>query len=390
MLAVACIASFSSCSSEEPSGSSSSAEATTQPTTASSDTPATKDSADSKQKKYDYLMIKQESEEISSQLDKIIADKKYYGTVYLKIGNDFEYIKSRGYANNEKHLKNSINTCSYVGSVTKQFTAAAVLKLCEQKKLSLTDTIDKFFPTFKDGKKITVKNLLTMTSGIQNYIERDNDADNCIAVKRELESEISKDNSKNENKKIIIDWILKQDLAFEPDSEFMFSDSNYCLLGEIIEKASGMSYEAYLEKNIFAPLSMRSTGFEPNDKTAVSYQGMTSDSAVLYSGAAYSSTGLISNVSDLLKWVDGLLDGSVLSKESLDIMFTAYKENYAMGLYVYGSSLCHSGKTDNYNAMLSFTRDKSEIFASLSNYGCSDSSYIFNLFKKSLKKYIAD
>lgn len=168
----------------------------------------------------------------------------------------------------------------------------------------------------------------------------------------------------------------------------MYSDSNYYLLGEIIEKASGKSYEKYLEDNIFKPLGMNSSSFEPGEKTAVSYQGTDSNNSLLYSGVGYSSMGLISNVSDLLKWVDGLLDGDVLSEESLEQMFTPYKENYAMGFYVYGNKLSHTGRTEDYNSMLSFTKDKSEIFVSLSNCAYSDSVYIYRLFKNSLKKYL--
>ena len=73
-------------------------------------------------------------------------------------------------------------------------------------------------------------------------------------------------------------------MSFEPDSEFMYSDSNYYLLGEIIEKASGESYEKYLEENIFKPLGMNSSSFEASEKTAVSYQGTNSNDSLLYSG----------------------------------------------------------------------------------------------------------
>lgn len=337
---------------------------------------------------YNYVLIKEKSDAITAQLDKIISDRKYLGTTYLKIGNDFEYINAKGYANKSEHLRNSIDTCCYTGSVTKQFTAAAVLKLCEDKKLSLDDTVNKFFPKYKNGEKITVKNLLTMTSGIKNYMKRDNEIDSVITVNSEIDSKISKKNSLIENKKIILDWIFKQELAFEPDSSFMYSDSNYYLLGEIIEKASGESYDKYIKKKILSPLGMKSSGFTANEKTAVSYDGTKINDSVLYNGVAYSSAGLISNVSDLLKWVDGLLDGAVISEESLEIMFAPYKENYAMGLYAYGNTLANSGRTEDYNSMLSYNNDKSEIFVSISNYAYSDPAYIFRLFKNSMNKYL--
>ena len=378
-----------SCSVTEPSD----VETTVAPTsaeqtTSSTESKATDDIVPANHESYNYLLIKQDFDDITAMLDKIISSKKYKGTTYLKIGNDFEYINANGDANTDKHMSNSIDTCYYTGSVTKQFTAAAVLKLCEDKKLSLSDTLDKFFSSYKKGEKITVRNLLTMTSGIKNYVKRDNETDSVIILNPEIEAEISKNNSKKENKKAILDWIFKQDLSFEPDSEFMYSDSNYYLLGEIIEKAGGKSYEKYLEDNIFKPLGMNSSSFEAGDKTAVSYQGTNSNDSLLFSGVGYSSMGLISNISDLLKWVDGLLDGAVLSEDSLEQMFTPYKENYAMGFYVYGNKLSHTGRTEDYNSMLSFTKDKSEIFVSLSNYAYADSAYIYRLFKNSLKKYL--
>lgn len=341
-----------------------------------------------KPESYNDLTIKQDADKINSALNKIISERKYNGVTYLKIGNDFEYISASGDANTEKHIENSINTCYYTGSITKQFTSAAILKLCEENKISLSDSVTKYFPSYKTGEKITVRNLLTMTSGIKNYVKRDNEAENYITLVSDIDNKISSDTSEEENKKIITDWIFSQDLYFEPDSEFMFSDSNYYLLGEIIEKASKMKYEDYITKFILKPLGMNMSGFGTNDKTAVSYQGSKANDSMLYSGVAYSSLGLISNVSDLLRWVDGLLAMSVISEESFDIMTAPYKENYAMGFYVSGNRLSHVGKTEDYNSMLSFNDDKSEIFVSLSNYAYTEPVYIYRLFKNSLKNYL--
>ena len=175
-------------------------------TTLSTESKATDDIVPTNHESYNYILIKQDSDDISAKLDKIISSKKYKGTTYLKIGNDFEYINANGDANTDSHMSNSIDTCYYTGSVTKQFTAAAVLKLCEDKKLSLSDKLDKFFSSYKNGEKITVRNLLTMTSGIKNYVRRDNETDSVIILNPEIEAEISKDNSEKENKKARLDF----------------------------------------------------------------------------------------------------------------------------------------------------------------------------------------
>ncbi len=336
---------------------------------------------------YNYVMIKQKTEQITSRLDQIISEKKYKGTTYLKVGNDFEYINSSGYADKATHTDNSIDTCYYTGSITKQFTSAAIMQLYEQEKLSLDDTIENYFPEYEYAETITIKNLLTMTSGIKNYMNRDNETDSFIYVQSEINKKIKKDNSASENKKVILDWIFSQELMFEPDSQFRYSDSNYYLLGEIIGKVSGVSYEEYVTENILKPLGMTSSGFEATELLAKSYEGKGKNDSILYNGVAYSSLGLVSNVSDLLKWVDGLLDGMVVSYPSLVEMFTAYKENYGYGFNVNGYKLSQTGSTEYYNSMLAFTRDKSEIYISLTNYAYSDPVYIYSLFKKTLARY---
>lgn len=338
---------------------------------------------------YNYVTIKQKIDEITAQFDKTIADKKYYGTTYMKLGNDFEYLKSSGYADKGGHISNSINTCYYTGSITKQLTAAAVMLLCEQGKLSVDDTLKEYFPSYEYADKITVKNLLTMTSGIKNYMKRDNDTDSFIYVQSDIDDKILEDNSAEENKKIIIDWILSQELLFEPNSEFCYSDSNYYLLGEIIEQASGRSYEEFVTDNLIKPVGMTCSGFKGSDRLSLSYEGNIKSKSSLYPGVGYSSTGFISNISDLLKWTYGLLDGQVLSEESIDEMFTPYKQNFAYGVYVNSNRISITGKSGSYNSMLVYTTDKSEIYLSLSNYAYSDPVYIYSLFKKYLRQFYA-
>lgn len=336
---------------------------------------------------YNYVSIKQNTDEITAQFDKLIIDENYFGTTYMRVGNDFEYLKSSGYANKSEHISNSINTCYYTGSITKQITAAAVMLLCEQGKLSVDDTIEKYFPSYEYADEITIKNLLTMTSGIKNYVNRYNETENFIYVQSDLEDEISEDNSAVENKKIILDWILKQELVFEPDSKYSFSDSNYYLLGEIIEKAGGKSYESFVTDNITKPLGLTCSGFKGSENLSVSYEGNSQSKSALYPGVGYSSTGFISNISDVLKWVDGLLDGQILSMESVDEMFTPYKENFAYGVFVNDNRISITGKTESYNAMLVYKRDKSEIYVSLSNHAFSDPVYIYSLFKNYLSRF---
>lgn len=354
--------------------------ATTQQAVATADTPT-------QPATYNYVKIKEKSEDLTNRFDSYIDNYRFKGAAYFRIGNDFEYIGTNGSANIESHIDNSVNTCYYIGSVTKQFTAAAIMMLAEQEKLSVDDTLDKYYSSYEYGEDITIKNLLTMTSGIKSYMCVDGEVDTYVYNESQLGYTVSDKNSAEKNKKAIMDWIFSQDLLFEPDSQNKFSDSNYYILGDIIEQVSGMSYEEFITENIFKPLGMNSSSFEESDKLAAAYQGTDAVDWIYYDGVAYSSTGIISSVSDLLKWIYALNEGEVVSQDSLDEMFTAYKENYGYGFFVYGNKLAHMGNSGNYSAMLAFTRDEDEIYISLSNYKNSDPVFIYALFKNAVNPY---
>lgn len=350
-------------------------------------TPSTDDTA-KKTEKYDYVKINEESDNLILAFDNAVAKNKFKGSVYYKIGNDFEYISAKGQADINNHLNNSSNTCYYLGSVTKQFTAVAIMMLVEQDKLALDDTLDMYYPSYKHGKNITIKNLLTMTSGIKSYMCANGEIDTAYYSKSQLGYKISSKNSAKENKNSIMNWIFAQELLFEPDSRFGFSDSNYYLLGDIIEKVSKASYEKFINDNIVVPLNLKNTSFYKNDKTALGYQGTEDNDWVYYKGVAYSSTGLISNISDLLKWVYALNENKLISQESFDEMCKPYKENYGYGFFVNGDKLYQMGNLDKYSSMFSFTKEQEKIYISLSNYAKSDPVLLYSAFNNILKPFI--
>lgn len=375
----------------EPATQATTAPATVAPTAAA---PATKDSADGQG--YNYVAIKKKSGEIISQFDKIVEAKNFNGTIYMKLGNDFEYLSSKGAANSNKHIDNSINTRFYIGGITKQFTAAAVLMLSEKKKLSLDDTLDKYFPDYEAGGKVTVKQLLNMTSGINTYVLHNDITTPSNYLIGDLDEKVKEDNSAKENKELILDWIFSQKLIFAPGTKFDESESNYFLLGEIIEQASGMSYADYLKTAMFAPLGMGSSNFEPDEKMALAYDKAANTKSLNYKGVGYSAFGMISSVSDLLKWTDGLLNNQVLAPASFKLMFSnqvsGIKDNkisYGFGVKMNGNTAFINGKYDAFGSILSYNTDKSEIFVSLTNYTASDNKAVRDNFKKVLQKYSA-
>lgn len=346
---------------------------------------ATADSANVK--KYDFLAIKQKNGEITSDFNDIVSAKKFKGVIYAKLGNDFEYISSTGASDNAKHKYNSINTCFYVGGLTQQVTAAAVLLLAEDDKLSLNDTIDAYFPDYAYGADITVQNLLDMTSGIKSYILRTDISDMAAYPAIDLGDKLSKDNSYEENKSAVLDWIFRQELDFEPSEAFAISDSNYYLLGEIIAKASGESYESYVKSHLFKPLAMNNTGFEENDRLAAPFDEGAETDKLTFAGVGYSACGMISNMSDILRWSDGIFTDGVLSEKSVKLMQEESENSYSCGATIKNGRLSSSGRCGAYSALLSFTPDKSDIFISLSNYNYSDPYYLHSAFRNYLARF---
>lgn len=391
-LAISALTAFSACLTGCGKDTQSSVSATEKTTAAVTTQPVTKvATSDEKEQEptWNYSELKRKSSDISDSLDTIITDNKFRGTVYVKVGNALEYIGTNGFSDKDKHTKNSTDTCFRIASLTKQFTAVAIMQLVEDGKISLDDTINKYFPSYKYGKKITVKNLLTMTSGIKDYINKDGDTDTFAYTESQIKFKVSAKNSAKENKKAVMDWIFDQKLNFEPDEKYMYSNSSYFLLGDIIEQVSKSSYESYVKKNILKPAGMMNTGFESTDKLAVGYQEIYDNGWTLYPGVGYSATSMISNVPDLLKWVDALCTNKLISEETFKEMTTPYKGSYGYGFVVSqdGNMVSHTGKIDKYNAAISFTKDENQIYIALSNYSNSSPVTLFNHIQKTLAPF---
>ncbi|MCD8027029.1 MAG: beta-lactamase family protein [Clostridiales bacterium] len=371
--------------------SSSQSEAVTEQTAASANEATADEEQEATQaKSLNYNQIKLDTDTIKSEFDNIITKNKFRGVVYSKLGNDFEYIGSNGFADKDNRTNNSINTTYYAGSLTKQFTAAAILLLQEDGKLSISDTIDKYYPDCKYADTVTVENLLTMTAGLKDCFNQQPDDDmSSFYMTSELPYEISEDADAGENQNSIVNWILEQDVQSEPGTEFAYSNSAYYLLGDIIEKVSGKSYEDYLQENIFDPLSMTSTGFEADDTIAAGYQDVYDNSWELYPGVAYSAAGLITSVPDMLKWFDALSDNTILSEESFEAMTTPYLSNYGYGLYISDDgNFYHSGSIYRFNSYILVSSDMSNIYIAFSNYTQSDPNNVYSQMSAYLNKYL--
>lgn len=206
-----------------------------------------------------------------------------------------------------------------IGSMTKQFTAVAVLMLLEQGKLALDDPLTKFLPDYPvQGRTITVEHLLTHTSGIKS-----------ITDLKEFQPLRRKDLPVAE----LIAVFKDKPFDFAPGEKWAYNNSGYVLLGAIIEKISGTSYEAFMQKNVFDPLGLKNThydsatriiprrisGYGPgpsNGFANANYLSMT---------LPYAAGSLVSTVDDLAAWNEALLAGKLIKRETLEKAWTAYK-----------------------------------------------------------------
>jgi CubicO group peptidase (beta-lactamase class C family) len=210
------------------------------------------------------------------------------------------------------------DTALRIGSITKQFTATAILMLAEEGKLSLADDITKYLPDYPaQGRKITIEHLLTHTSGIPSYTSKPGYMMNM---------------ARDVTVGAMIDSFKNDPLEFEPGSHYKYNNSGYFLLGAIIEKVSGQSYADFLQQRIFTPLGMTHTAYEGHEKTAFPHALAYTPSPDgfrpsprLSMTQPYAAGALVSSVDDLARWDAAISSGKLLKSASWQRAFTSYK-----------------------------------------------------------------
>jgi CubicO group peptidase (beta-lactamase class C family) len=288
----------------------------------------------------------------------------FSGTVLIAKNEKIIINKGYGYADLELDVKNQKDTKYRIGSLTKQFTAAAVMQLADQNKLKIEDKLINYIPDYPRGDEITIKNLLNHTSGIFDYT-RTQKFRNMMGQRIKL------------NK--VIELFKGKDLNFEPGQKYQYCNSNYVLLGYIIEQVSGLSYEEYLHKNIFDPLDMHNSGYAYHHKiikgrasgyvmnSAGNKSNIYHDDATFAHGAG----ALYSTTKDLYKWDRALYTNQILSDNSLKQMFTTYKGNYGFGFKIdklfKNRRIYHHGGTMGYTASINRYVDEDITIIVLSN-----------------------
>ena len=271
------------------------------------------------------------------------------------------YRNAYGYANLANHTPATVATHYEIGSITKQFTAAAIFQLKEGGKLALDDTVGKWIPEYPRAAAVTIRELLQQTTGIPDYTDVDGFEKIAGTQKPSFAA--------------ILALISKKPLLFKSGSQFSYSNTNYIILGEIVERASGTPWETYIRNNIFAAAGMTSSGFISDEaKLQPMATGYVVDkkgvkiAPPLLSGWAWSAGAIVSTVDDLLAWDSALFRGRIINQTDLAAMLAPGRPAgpqawYASGWMIDASDghkrIWHNGGTFGFlSANLIFPRDR--------------------------------
>lgn len=288
------------------------------------------------------------------------------------------YKKAFGMANLELSVPMNTNNVFEIGSMTKQFTAIAILMLMEQGKLKLNDHLDKYIPDFPNGNKITIHHLLTHTSGIKDFTSIK--GLNAIA-------------KNNIIPKDLIDLFKNEPADFPPGEKYKYCNSGYIILGYVIELVSGQSYPDFIEQHIFKRLSMNHSYYASHRNIIVNRASGYSKRGDNYENSRYisfslpyASGSLMSTVDDMLIWQQAIKNNLLINPETTEKVFTNYtlnngdKIDYGYGWHVEDvggiSIIEHGGSIFGFKSMGVYIPNKDIYVVGLTNCDCNSPTEI--------------
>ena len=306
--------------------------------------------------------------ELSEFFDTSLLNKGFNGGILIARKGAIIFEKYQGLADLRKKDPLTDSTSLHIASTSKPFTSIAVLRMVEEGKILLNDSVAKFFPGFP-YPGITVKMLLNHRSGLPNYLYFMSNSD--------------WDKKKYAVNQDVLNFLItkKPDKSFSPNSRFSYSNTNYVLLAMIVEKISGKSFPDYMQQKFFGPLQMtHSYVFSLKDT-------LTATPSFTYNGTywgfdfldgTYGDKNIYTTPRDLLKWDQALYTDQVISKALLDSAFSGYSfekpsvHNYGLGwrlqLLPNGKKIVyHFGKWHGFNAAFARLMDEKVTIIILGN-----------------------
>lgn len=341
------------------------------------------------------LSTKTFAQTFEAKIDSLIQtefnEKSDPGGVFLIAKNGKPiYQKAFGKANVELDVDLTPESVFQIGSMTKQFTAVAVLILEEQGKLQVNDPIAKYIADYPAGDKITIHHLLTHTSGIKDFTK--------MKTLREIAQ-------KEMTPKMMVDFFKNEPVDFAPGEKFDYNNSGYVVLGYLIELVSGETYEDFIKKYIFEKAGM-SQSYYASDRQVISKRaygyhkkeyGFVNKTVISFS-VPFSSGSLMSSLADMLKWQNALNKNVFLNAESTKKAFSKYKLNngeeftYGYGWHIKElngtPSREHGGSVFGFKSMGVYIPSEDIYVVGFSNCDCHSPTQITrDIANLALKKY---
>jgi CubicO group peptidase (beta-lactamase class C family) len=320
---------------------------------------------------------------VDALLTRRLQRHQFTGSVLVAVKGKVVLAKGYGYADAAQRRPNTVNTAFRIGSITKQFTAMAILELQAAGKLSVQDKLCRYVqPCPAAWAPITLQELLSHTSGIANYTA-------LPAYAGRMGQPITPAQ--------VLDLLRPLPLDFTPGTRFEYSNSNFYLLGYIVERVSGQAYATYLQQGIFAPLLLQQTGYDTNHPDlrthAVGYSSWRTTAPYVDISWPFAAGALYSSVVDLWHWDEALLGDTLISRAATAAMLAPHATTCAAGVPCpygaleaqYGDGwfrgvlgghlvLDHGGDINGFTAMNEFMPNDGITIVLLSNQGNSGAS----------------
>ena len=322
---------------------------------------------------------------MDSLLNYLNENNKFMGSLTIREGENVVFSKAYGFADAEKNIKADRLTRYKIGSISKTFTAVMVMQLIEEKKLTLQTKLNRFYPKIPNAEKISIYDLLHHRTGIVDFVNQD--------------STFHKVLDKKHSKEDILKVITSYEPVFEPGSKYQYSNSNFFILGCIIEKLTKKSYAENLQnrivkkaelgtyenktemtakgavtKKVFVPTTYfteEATNTANKESYSYYFDGTNwVKSLENHNSIPFASGGITSTTADLTKFIYALFNGKLVSQASLDQM-KEIKEGYGKALiqFPFGERRFygHGGRIENFSSMLGYYPTEKLSFSLISN-----------------------
>jgi CubicO group peptidase (beta-lactamase class C family) len=303
---------------------------------------------------------------IDSYLGDLVDAQLFQGAVLVARGGQVVLDKGYGLADGARGVPNTARTRFRLASMTKQFTATAIMILQARGKLNVTDSICAYLDDCPDAwRPITIHHLLTHTSGLPNYTD--------FAAYEETQAQPTTPSE-------LLGRFRDLPLLFAPGTEYLYENSDYVVLGVIVERAAGQAYADFLRDAIFGPLGMRDSGVAlgagPALGEAAGYRAAGEPAPALDPSTLFAAGSLYSTVEDLYRWDQALYTTRVLPQPLLDTMWTPYANSYGYGWRIESAfghrRIDHPGLIDGFETLIARYPDDRVTIIVLSNMSAGD------------------